>query len=248
MSAFTVATWNVLHRVHAENWSEPAIAAHPNERARVEAIAARVERLLLVDRTIDAIGLQEVSGDQLAALRTRLADRAAIVTQRHRRTPRWKRPSQAALADLAEYLVIATRQPCERAHGETFEHDDGKGFVAAVLAGSGALLVDTHVTYGALATAQLAVLAGLAQAHAGPCVIVGDFNADRARVLGDLGPELATIDPPAGSSPTRPRVDAATRSLAIDHVIVRRATGDHARVISAEGLSDHNLVLAQIVT
>jgi hypothetical protein len=67
MAAIAMATWNVLHRVHAENWAEPAIEAHPDERARVEAIATRVERMLLVDRTIDAIGLQEVSGDQLAA-------------------------------------------------------------------------------------------------------------------------------------------------------------------------------------
>jgi endonuclease/exonuclease/phosphatase (EEP) superfamily protein YafD len=247
MSSITIATWNVLHRVHAENWAEPAIEAHPDEHARVEAIAARVERLLLVDHAIDAIGLQEVSGDQLAALRARIADRATILVQRHRRMPRWRRASTTAIADPAEYLVIASREPCSLVRGETFAHDDGKGFLAAVFTGSGAMVVDTHVTYGEPATAQLAVLAAVARAHDGPCVIVGDFNADRARVLDGLGPEFATIDPPAGSLSTRSRADTTTRSRAIDHVVVRRATGDRARVISVDGVSDHNLVLAQIV-
>jgi endonuclease/exonuclease/phosphatase (EEP) superfamily protein YafD len=247
MSAITIATWNVLHRVHAENWAEPAIEAYPDERARIAAIATCVERMLLVDRTIDAIGLQEVSGDQLTALRAQLADRATILAHRYRRTPRWKRASPTVLADPAEYLVIAAREPCDLVRGETFAHDDGKGFLAAVLAASGAMLVDTHVTYGDPATAQLAVLATLARAHAGPCAIVGDFNASRARVLGDLGPDFTMVDLPAGSLPTRPRADTASKSMVIDHVVVHRVRGDNARVISAQGLSDHNLVLAQLV-
>jgi endonuclease/exonuclease/phosphatase family metal-dependent hydrolase len=247
MSSFTIATWNVLHRVHAENWVEPAIEAHPDEHARVEAIAARVERLLLGDHMIDAIGLQEVSGDQLAALRLRIADRATILAQRHRRTPRWRRASTTAIADRAEYLVIMSREPCSLVRGETFVDDDGKGLLAAAFPGSGAMVIDTHVTYGEPAAAQLAVLAAVAGGHDGPCVIVGDFNADRVRVLDGLGPGFATIDAPAGSLPTRPRAGTASKAQTIDHVIVRRAHGDHARVISADGLSDHNLVLAQIV-
>lgn len=246
MSAITVATWNVLHRVHAENWQEPAIAAYPEEQRRVEAIAVRIEHMLLVDETIDAIGLQEVSGDQLAALRVRIADRATIVAHGYRRIPRWRRATRTLLTDQAEHLVIVTRAACDAMRGETFVRDDGKGFLAVVLAESNMLLVATHVTYGDLATAQLSVLASLARCHDGPCIIVGDFNADRTRVLADLGADFATIDPPDGSLPTRPRLDATSKPVAIDHVVVRNARGDHARVISADGLSDHNLVLARI--
>ena len=103
------------------------------------------------------------------------------------------------------------------------------------------------MTYGQPATEQLAILAALARARAGPSVIIGDFNADRAHVLGQLGPDFATIEPPAGSLPTRPRTDTASKSQAIDHVVVHRGRGADARVMSAEGLSDHNLVLAQLV-
>src|SRR5262249_46970828 len=148
-------------------------------------------------------------------------------------------------ADPAEYLVIVARGPCELVRGETFAHDAGKGYLAAALA-DGAMLVDTHVTYGDPATAQLAVLAALARSHAGPCVIVGDFNAGRARALGGLGPDFATIDPPTGSLPTRPRTDSASKSQTIDHVVIHRTRGAGGRVVSADGLSDHNLVLAQM--
>jgi len=143
MSAITIATWNVLHRVHAENWAEPVIAAHPDERARVEAIASSVERLLLVNHTVAAIGLQEVSGDQLAALRARIADRATILAHSYRRVPRWKHPPSGTLRDRAEYLVVVARGPCELVLGETFAHDAGKGFLATLLVESGVMLVNT---------------------------------------------------------------------------------------------------------
>lgn len=169
-----ICTWNVLHRVHAENWRDPAIDKHPDEHARIDAIAARVSALA---RDFDLVALQEVSGDQLAAIRARIATQ--ITTHRYRRTPKWKRPSETVLVDPNEYLVTIGAADFIESH--TYERDDGKGYLA--VAANGLLIVNTHVTYGDPAIAQLAQVAARCRTHAGCAVIVGDFNADRARVL-----------------------------------------------------------------
>ena len=46
MTALRLATWNVLHRVHAENFDEGVVAPHPDEAARVASIAALAQEAL----------------------------------------------------------------------------------------------------------------------------------------------------------------------------------------------------------
>ncbi|MFI5777595.1 hypothetical protein [Nocardia sp. NPDC051570] len=38
----SVATWNVLHRVHAENWYDEVSQRWPDESARIAAVTTRV--------------------------------------------------------------------------------------------------------------------------------------------------------------------------------------------------------------
>jgi hypothetical protein len=40
-AVITVATWNVLHRVHAENWGEDVLVRWPQEPQRIDHVAAR---------------------------------------------------------------------------------------------------------------------------------------------------------------------------------------------------------------
>ena len=63
--AMKILTWNVLHRVHAERHSEPAIERWPDEQGRVRGITALIARALTVEG-FDVALLQEVSGDVLA--------------------------------------------------------------------------------------------------------------------------------------------------------------------------------------
>lgn len=44
-----VVTWNVLHRIHAENWSEGSVAAFPDEATRVDGITGVVTSWLEVE-------------------------------------------------------------------------------------------------------------------------------------------------------------------------------------------------------
>jgi hypothetical protein len=76
-----VATWNVLHRVHAENWDEDVAVRWPREPERIAAVTARV-----AGRAEQVIALQEVSGDQLASLRAGRAGRT-IYALRYPRVP-----------------------------------------------------------------------------------------------------------------------------------------------------------------
>ncbi len=53
---------------------------------------------------------------------------------------------------------------------------------------------------------------------------------------------------PSDAMPTRRRSKPDGKDQHIDHVFVRNATAGEAQVISARGLSDHNLVLATVET
>ena len=77
-----VATWNVLHRIHAVNWREPVVVLQPDEPARIAEITRRIVAL-----DADVVCLQEVSGDQLAALVLALPA-ATILSHRYPRVPR----------------------------------------------------------------------------------------------------------------------------------------------------------------
>ncbi|MFI5909772.1 endonuclease/exonuclease/phosphatase family protein [Dactylosporangium sp. NPDC051541] len=224
----TVATWNVLHRVHAENYAEPVAVRWPDEAARTAAIVA-----VLTARPERVIALQEVSGDLLAALR---GSRFTVHAFRYPRIPEVRR-ADPGLRDGAEYLAVLTSGPARVVAGEAFAGDPGKGFLAVAL--DGTLVVSTHVGFGPAAVWQLPRLAALAAERT---VLLGDFNATAAVVAAGLGPRftIAALEP--GSLPTRP----GARSGTIDHVAVRGATVDPARVEDAGGRSDHNLLSAAV--
>lgn len=239
-----VATWNVLHRIHAVNWSEPAISAFSDEDTRIAAVAKRVRELASDEARI--VALQEVSGDQVIAVRDELADFEVVVAA-YPRVPKYFRPEQVAPwpRDATEHLVVvAPRGEVRRFESHAFPSDAGKGFLAVQLA-SGVLVVATHVSWGDKRPAQLAALAAGVRAHGGPAIVLGDFNADREVVVDDLGPGFVAGVPAPGLT-TRPRAAASTKSENIDHAI---AFGGHVRevaVASAGGLSDHNIVIGTL--
>jgi endonuclease/exonuclease/phosphatase family metal-dependent hydrolase len=234
----TVATWNVLHRVHAQNWDEDVAKQWPDESERIAAITA-----LLATRTEQVIALQEVSGDQLASLRLALPDRT-FHTMLHPRVPK---PRRGALLLTApeEYLVVLVDGPSRQVGAESFEHDRGKGALSVDVAGT--LIVATHVSVDQRRTSQLARLAELAATPPGhPAVLLGDFNTDRDTVQSALGAGFSVVELPPDSLPTREHTSTAW-SQWIDHVVVRGARAESVAVESVNGLSDHNLVRATII-
>jgi endonuclease/exonuclease/phosphatase family metal-dependent hydrolase len=231
-----VATWNVLHRVHAENWGEDVAVRWPDESDRIAAVTAR-----LAKRTEQVIALQEVSGDQLASIRAALADRT-VHAFRYPRVPRPRRGTYTP-ADPAEYLVLLVEGPGQEVAAESFADDPGKGALA-VRTGA-ALFVATHVSGDRRRYRQLARLAELSSAGGGhPTVILGDFNTDGATVASGLGAGFAVEEFPPGTLPTR----SGSKLPWIDHVAARGAGIGSAEVQDADGLSDHNLVRAKIIT
>jgi endonuclease/exonuclease/phosphatase family metal-dependent hydrolase len=231
----TVATWNVLHRVHAENWGEPVAARWPDEAARVAAVTA-----LLAARPEPVIALQEVSGDQLASLRRGLP-RRSVHALRYPRVPA-RRRGAGPPADPGEHLVVLLDGPGREVAAEVFAADPGKGLLA--VRSDAGLMICTHVSFGPPRAAQQARLAELARAAAGPAVLLGDFNAGGAAVTAGLGPGFALATAAPEALPTRP---GATEPH-IDHVIVHGAPVGGAVVHDAGGLSDHNLLSATVHT
>lgn len=232
-----IATWNVLHPVHAANWGETP-AAGLDEPARVEAIAARVDELLAFSV---AVCLQEVSGDQLRALKA-----PHVFSLAYPRVPRPKH-GPLELGDPTEYLVVASALlPGEVIHERVFPSDPGKGFLSVRLR-NGLVVVSTHVSFGEKAPAQLGDLAAHARAHAGvPIAIGGDFNAERHAVLRTLGDGFASAELPRGQH-TRPRQSGdAGKSQNIDHVIGHMTSPSETGVEDGRGLSDHNPVWAKL--
>jgi endonuclease/exonuclease/phosphatase (EEP) superfamily protein YafD len=233
----TVATWNVLHRVHAENWDEDVVGRWPDEPERIAAVTAR-----LAGRAERVIALQEVSGDQLASLRQALP-RRTVHAMRYPRVPAARR-GVCRLADPHEYLVLLVDGAARPVAAEPFADDLGKGLLAVRTAG--ALVVATHVSYDrrrtGQRTGQLARLAELARGRPEPVILLGDFNADRAAVAAGLGPGFTVAALAPDERPTRPGAQAPH----IDHVVVRGAAVHGAVVEDAGGLSDHNLLAATV--
>jgi hypothetical protein len=109
-----------------------------------------------------------------------------------------------------------------------------------------ALFVSTHVSGDQRRTRQLAHLAGLTVGDLEhPTALLGDFNADRATVASGLGGNFVIEDISPGALPTRPR-PPGSKPLYIDHVAARGAGISAVAVEDADGLSDHNLVRADI--
>jgi endonuclease/exonuclease/phosphatase family metal-dependent hydrolase len=220
----SVVTWNVLHRIHADNWGEEVAGNWPDEAKRVAAVAQRVGEL-----TEDVVALQEVSGDQLAALRD---SGRTVHAMRYPRMPR-PRVTVSPLTDNTEYLVLLVNGPSRELGAEAFPDDGGKGALAVDV--QGLTVVVTHVSWGNKRVGQLRRLAELAPA---PAVLLGDFNADAPTVLTTLGESFRAAELSAG---------VKTRGKqTIDHVIVHGATATDAEVLNADGLSDHSPVRAAI--
>jgi len=234
----TVATWNVLHRVHAENWGAEAIPkCWPKEPERIAAITE-----WLAGRTEQVIALQEVSGDQLADLRRALPGRT-FHTLRYPRVPA-PRQGSCPLSDPGEHLVLMVNGTSQFRSAESFGNDPGKGVLAVQVAET--LVIATHLSGDRRRVPQLARLAELAAAHPErPVLLLGDFNTDRATVASGLGEGFTVAALPPGSPPTRlHRPHAETHT--VDHVVVRDATIVDTAVESSDDLSDHNLVRAAI--
>jgi endonuclease/exonuclease/phosphatase family metal-dependent hydrolase len=217
----TVATWNVLHRVHADNWSEDVVDQWPDESKRIKAVAGRVAEL-----SEEVVALQEVSGDLLAALET--IPNRTVHAMRYPRIPRSRRVA-SPLTDSTEYLVLLADG--EEIAAEAFADDPGKGALAVRV--RDLTIVATHVSWGPKRVGQLGHLNRLE-----PNVLLGDFNADADTVLATLGASYRVAELPIGST-TR-------HAQTIDHVITHGVTATDARVLEADDLSDHRPVRATI--
>ncbi|MFE6863447.1 endonuclease/exonuclease/phosphatase family protein [Nocardia sp. NPDC057668] len=230
----TVASWNVLHRVHADNWASEIAGRWPDETDRIAAVTA-----LVAGRADQVIALQEVSGDQLADLRKSLPER----TFHTLRYPRVPRPKQVAsqLSEGFEALVLIVDGPSRTLAAEPFDNDPGNG--ALVVEVAGVRVIATHVTGDNRRNRQFARLAELATP--GPAVLLGDFNADSSTVATALGAdfEIAVFAPDGPA--TRPRT-TTSKSQFIDHVITRGLAVREAAVVPVAGVSDHNLVRAAV--
>lgn len=240
MTAARVVTWNVLHRVHGENWSEPTIGAHPDEAARAAGIAARIAAWL--DEGVDAVGLQEVSGDLLARVREVAAGRAEVLAHRYPRVPasRVEPSASAPLVDPSEHLVIVAGG-ATRLASATFDDDPGKGYLAASLP-SGLVVICTHVSFGKRRRGQLARLADAARG--GRAIVLGDFNAaidDVTLGLGAAG-DLHASDL-AGAGFTREPANGQPGKV-IDHVVALGGRVEGAEILDGGGSSDHRPVRA----
>lgn len=234
---FRVASWNVLHRVHGLNWGEPAIAAFPEERPRQEGIVARVRALL--EEGVQAVGLQEVSGDLLGALREGLGGSVCVLGHRAPRLPRLRQEGPPGLDDASEYVAIVTVDPAATpGPASAFESDRGKGFFSVDLVG-GTRFLSTHISFGPRAGDQIAQLL---TAH--PSVVVGDFNAPAGGVAAALGGAWTLADL-SHQGPTRVAASGNPGKV-IDHIAVHRGRVLEARVLDARGLSDHHPIVALI--
>ncbi|MVU79924.1 endonuclease/exonuclease/phosphatase family protein [Nocardia sp. ET3-3] len=230
----TVATWNVLHRVHADNWDSDIAAGWPEEAERIAAVTAAVAA-----RSETVVALMEVSGDQLASLRKALPAREFHVLDYPRvPTPR-RRPN--VLDQRSEHLVILVDGTARQVAVEPFDFalDPGKGALAIEL--DGLRIVATHVSGDRRRGGQLARLRELTPT--GPAVLLGDFNIGRDELIAALGPEYAVAEFAPDALPTRPR-DSGSKSQFIDHIATRGIPVRELTVEDVAGASDHNLVRA----
>lgn len=240
MPSLTVVTWNVLHRVHADNWQEPAIDAHPDEPARIEAITARV---MVQVAQGEVVLLQEVSGDQLAALHGAAAAGDAVCSLAYPRVPAPRR-GPSPLRDGSEHLAIVCRGAWAPLPRLLFADDRGKGALA--VAGREASVVCAHLSYGERHRGQWEQVAALVAGLPAPVILGGDLNADRETAAARLGPRARWAPPATGGRPTRPRPVASEKSMDIDHVVAWGAEVAQLEVLDGRGLSDHNPVRAVI--
>lgn len=233
-------TWNVLHRVHAENYSEPMVALWPDETARVKAISALVLKAITED-ACDVVLLQEVSGDVLNEVRHRLPSSMGVSSHQVPRVPAFKRPSRTMMVDASEHVVVIADAGLTSLRAVTAQDDAGKGSIAAQLR-RGVIAVSTHVSWGTKGTAQLTTLRELMAELPGTVLIGGDFNAERHEVMRCLGEGLQVSELVRSATRLNPGGHGST----IDHLIARGGTWSEVSVTEQHGLSDHLPLIATL--
>ncbi len=235
-------TWNVLHRVHAENYNEPTVTVWPDESARVNAITALVHKAVTAE-ACDLVLLQEVSGDVLNELRRRLPQDVKVCSHQVPRHPTFKKPTQTVLTDASEHVVVIGPLSLTPIRAQTAADDSGKGLLAVQVT-QGVFAISTHVSWGKKGVAQLQALQGLLKSLTGTVVIGGDFNAERSVVSAQLGENLTVTELAADSPRTRSNPDG--EGADIDHLVCRGAVWNDVHVVAHHGLSDHHPLIATL--
>ncbi len=233
-------TWNVLHRVHAENYCEPMVTLWPDETARVQAVAALVLKAIAQD-LCEVVLLQEVSGDVLEEVRRRLPPSLIVCSHQVPRVPAFKTPSSTMLGDASEHVVVIAGAGLTSWRAVTAADDAGKGLIAVQLR-PGVIAVSTHVSFGAKGTAQLQTLRELMAEMPGTVLIGGDFNAERQEVVLGLGERLEVTELASAATRLNPDGEGST----IDHLIARGGTWSGVSVLEHHGLSDHLPLVATL--
>jgi endonuclease/exonuclease/phosphatase family metal-dependent hydrolase len=227
-----IATWNVLHWVHAQKYGEKAIlSAFVTEEERARAV---VDRVAAIEAEVKC--LQEVSGDTLRLLESRFGN-DRVHSFRLPRTP--IHAGVNVLRDPSENLVIITACAGVVVHAQAFVGDDGKGLVAVRLADD-TLVVCTHVSGDSEKNEQQlrAIDDWIGSAH-GSVILCGDFNADIKETLGRLRPgwHAAVVQSPI-------KVSRPKSNQLIDHILSwPQPILASARIEAAAGLSDHNILI-----
>ncbi len=237
-------TWNVLHRVHAENYREPAVTLWPDEAERVEAVARFVLEAIL-KHECQLVLMQEVSGDVLTAIRAQLPSAMTALSHQVPRMPKLKNRGLTSLTDPSEHVAVIGPATMTMLRGQTAPNDSGKGLVA-VQADEGLVAISMHVSWGSKSAGQLQVLQALMNELPGEVVVGGDFNAERTEVLSGLGAQWVVAQLDAASPRTRQNPEG--EGADIDHLIARSGTWADVHVLENRGLSDHSPLLATLIT
>lgn len=262
MSRVDIVTWNVLHRIHAENHLDSTLARHPDEPVRIASITRHVEAWVRSQRIVC---LQEVSGDQLASLRAELEGLAALFVHRYPRLPRLRKvedSDRTVLQEPSEQLVtlVPRNWGARLSQVHTFGDDPGKGFLGVTVDDLFEVL-NTHVSYGNKRQPQLGKLREVMARPPRPdwpMVLGGDFNATREVVeelflakWPDESPDrtLSVSRLPAEGPRTHPG-EPGEEGRDIDHLLLV-APSDRGRLLGARvddggELSDHRPVVAEL--
>jgi len=231
-----VATWNVLHWVHAKNHGEVP-AWLPNEARRARAV---VDRICAID--VNVWCLQEVSGNTLSLIRKRFPP-GMVHWHQFPRIPRLRNGLQETCVEIgAEYLVtIAQGFKVNATH---FHGEEGKGYLAVELA-VGGFVLNTHVSFEPdKRNDQLTQLEHEASPHRGRAVLCGDFNCEIGDVLAGLSAAWKPTRRASADMYSRP-ASRGGGGQNIDHILYDSPGTCTAEILDAEGLSDHNIVVSK---
>mmetsp|Transcript_26123 Transcript_26123/g.60311 ORF Transcript_26123/g.60311 Transcript_26123/m.60311 type:complete len:463 (-) Transcript_26123:13-1401(-) len=245
---FDVATWNVLHRVYAQ---QPANESNADIRTVLRQFPLEKQRWDSVIETVTAafqegtavFCLQEVSGDLLAFLRHKLPPNVILFAYRLPRVPVNVEgtPSEATLFDRSEHLVtlVLLSQGGSDLGGCSIDDTSGLSFLE-VRVGKDVHVFNTVVSRHSTATNLEPLRNRVQQLSAGGCAVVaGDLNGPRSTLRGFAGPEATWSNLASSERKTRGHTVA-------DHVVGFSAEVSDATVLPCDGVSDHCVVRARV--